>query len=92
MKLQLERNKDFIVDIFMRNIETDFIYAHSEDTYTLLNESMYGEFARQDIDKQIDSGLKVVIISNKPMELESHNLDEMAVVQAVQDMYIKSGG
>lgn len=88
MKLNLKKNKDFSVQDFMNEVETDFIYSVDENgNYLLLNESMYGTVERKDIDNQVNSGLRVVVIDNKDMSLRSYNIDEISVVDAVNTNY-----
>ena len=88
MKLNLKKNKDFSVQDFMNEVETDFIYSVDENgNYLLLNESMYGIVERKDIDNQVNSGLRVVVIDNKDMSLRSYNIDEISVVDAVNTNY-----
>lgn len=87
MNIKLKKNTNFYVSSFMKAIDIDYIYSYSNGVYLLLDESMYGEIAKDVVDDQIELGLRVVVLKNREMELDAYNIDTYELVDAVNKSY-----
>lgn len=79
----------FSVGKFMTNIELDFIFSCETPTpsesekFLLLNNAMAGNFEQDTIQNFIDTGARIVIISNQSMTLFAYNIDEDELTSAI---------
>lgn len=82
----------FSVGTLMTKIDMDMIFSCSEilpelsDEFLLLNNNMAGQFDKSTIQNFIDTGSRVVIISNKGMKMYAYNIDEDEMTSAMIEM------
>lgn len=80
-------NDGFNVTKFISLIDVDFIYSTEagKDTYLLLNQNMFGEFSKLDINIQ-KKDKKVIIIHNDTLKMEAYNVPEEDLINAFMNM------
>lgn len=80
-------NHGFEVKKFMLQVNVDFVYATNlqEDKFLLLNLETFGEFTKEDIEKQSKT-MKLVTLNNDTLEMKAYNLEEQEIIDAFMKM------
>lgn len=86
-ELEFKLNDGFEVSKFMMMIDVDFIYSTEakKNTYLILNQEIFGEFPKAQIDNQKRSK-KVIIIHNDTLRMETYNIPEEELINAFMNM------
>lgn len=78
---------DFHVSELMKVLDVDFIYAYRPETkeYLILNNEMYGTFAKSLVDAQKNHN-RILIINNSTLKMEAYNIEEAEINEAFANM------
>lgn len=80
-KLSYRVNDGFVVSKLLQGVSMDFLYStNAKGEFLLLNQHAFGNFTWTSINKQIQSGKKVVVINNDTLMLDAYNIDEDTLV------------
>lgn len=71
----------------LMNDKVDYLFSkkENEDFYLLLNIDAVGQFDIETVEKMKEA-MSVVVIKTDKMEMTTHNIDEMEVVNAIMNM------
>ena len=85
--LQYKVKNKFNVSKFITLVDIDFIYSKTKSNpeYLLLNQSAFGSFAVSTIEEQKKT-MRIVIIHNDTMMMESYNIPEEEMINALMNM------
>ena len=85
--LQYKVQNKFNVSKFITLLDIDFIYSKtkSNQKYLLLNQAAFGSFAVSTVEEQKKT-MRIVIIHNDTMMMESYNIPEEEMINALMNM------
>lgn len=85
--LQYKVKNKFNVSKFITLVDIDFIYSkiESDQTYLLLNQAAFGSFSVSTVEEQKKT-MRIVIIHNDTMMMESYNIPEEEMINALMNM------
>ena len=84
--LQYKVKNKFNVSKFITLVDIDFIYSKTKSNpeYLLLNQAAFGSFAVSTVEEQ--KTMRIVIIHNDTMMMESYNIPEEEMINALMNM------
>lgn len=85
--LQYKVKNKFNVSKFITLVDIDFIYSKTKSNpeYLLLNQVAFGSFAVSTVEDQKKT-MRIVIIHNDTMMMESYNIPEEEMINALMNM------
>lgn len=85
--LQYKVQNKFNVSKFITLLDIDFIYSKTKSNpkYLLLNQAAFGSFAVSTVEEQKKT-MRIVIIHNDTMMMESYNIPEEEMINALMNM------
>ena len=85
--LQYKVKNKFNVSKFITLVDIDFIYSKTKSNpeYLLQNQAAFGSFAVSTVEEQKKT-MRIVIIHNDTMMMESYNIPEEEMINALMNM------
>lgn len=86
--LTIKVNDGFKVSEFATQVDCDFIYSKKvgEDFCLLLNNEIFGKVTDDNIEKQKEANMRIVIINNDTLMAEAFNISEEEIITGIMNM------